>query len=141
MPTYEYACDACGHEFEEFQSMTAKRLKKCPECGKPKLQRLIGTGAAVIFKGSGFYETDYRSDSYHKDAKADTKSTESNSSSSDSDSKSTSSSDSKTDSSASSGSDSSSSTKTPSKDGAAKKSGTDSGTNSSSKSKGSKKKD
>lgn len=71
MPTYDYECDACGHAFEEFQSMTAKPLKKCPECGKPKLRRLIGTGAGVIFKGSGFYETDYRSDSYGKEAKAD----------------------------------------------------------------------
>ena len=71
MPTYDYVCDACEHAFEEFQSMTAKVLKKCPECGKSKLRRLIGTGAGVIFKGSGFYETDYRSDSYGKDAKAD----------------------------------------------------------------------
>lgn len=71
MPTYEYICDACEHEFEEFQSMSAKHLKKCPACGKNKLRRLIGTGAGVIFKGSGFYETDYRSDSYSKDKKAD----------------------------------------------------------------------
>ncbi|MEM9415997.1 MAG: zinc ribbon domain-containing protein [Planctomycetota bacterium] len=71
MPTYEYECDACSHAFEEFQSITAKHLKKCPECGKPKLRRLIGTGAGIIFKGSGFYETDYRSDNYSKDAKAD----------------------------------------------------------------------
>lgn len=71
MPTYEYVCNACGHEFEEFQSMSAKHLKKCPECGKNKLRRLIGTGAGIIFKGSGFYETDYRSDGYSKDKKAD----------------------------------------------------------------------
>ena len=71
MPTYDYVCDACGHNFEEFQSMTAKPLKKCPECGKAKLRRLIGTGAGIIFKGGGFYETDYRSESYQKDAKAD----------------------------------------------------------------------
>lgn len=71
MPTYEYVCDACEHEFEEFQSMSAKHLKKCPECGKNKLRRLIGTGAGIIFKGSGFYETDYRSDGYNKDKKAD----------------------------------------------------------------------
>ena len=70
MPTYEYVCDACEHEFEEFQSITAKALRKCPRCSKSKLRRLIGTGAGVIFKGSGFYETDYRSDSYKKDAKA-----------------------------------------------------------------------
>lgn len=60
MPTYEYECDACGHEFEEFQSMSDKVLKKCPSCGKNKLQRLIGAGAGIIFKGSGFYETDYK---------------------------------------------------------------------------------
>lgn len=71
MPTYDYVCDSCEHAFEEFQSMTSKVLKKCPECGKLKLRRLIGTGAGVIFKGGGFYETDYRSDSYSKDAKAD----------------------------------------------------------------------
>jgi putative FmdB family regulatory protein len=71
MPTYEYICDACGHELEEFQSMTAKPLKKCPECGKSKLVRQIGIGAGIIFKGSGFYETDYRSDGYKKDAKAE----------------------------------------------------------------------
>jgi len=71
MPTYEYRCDACGHELEEFQSMSAKALKKCPDCGKNKLTRLIGTGAGIIFKGSGFYETDYRSEGYKKDAKAE----------------------------------------------------------------------
>lgn len=71
MPTYEYHCDACGHELEEFQSMMDKPLKKCPKCGKPKLRRLFGTGAAVLFKGSGFYETDYRSESYKAAAKAD----------------------------------------------------------------------
>jgi len=71
MPTYDYRCDACGHEFEEFQSITAKPLRKCPQCGKSKLIRLIGTGAGVIFKGSGFWQTDYRSKSYHEDAKAD----------------------------------------------------------------------
>ncbi|MAE65403.1 MAG: FmdB family transcriptional regulator [Phycisphaeraceae bacterium] len=71
MPTYEYACQDCGHEFETFQSITARVLRKCPECGKPKLKRLIGTGAGVIFKGSGFYETDYRSDSYKKAEKAE----------------------------------------------------------------------
>lgn len=71
MPTYDYKCNACGNTFEEFQSMTAPHLKKCPKCGKNKLERLIGTGAAVMFKGSGFYITDYRSDSYKKAAEAD----------------------------------------------------------------------
>lgn len=59
MPTYDYKCEACGHEFEEFQTMTAKALRKCPKCGKLKLKRLIGSGMQPIFKGSGFYETDY----------------------------------------------------------------------------------
>ncbi|MGF1578932.1 MAG: FmdB family zinc ribbon protein [Gemmataceae bacterium] len=81
MPTYDYVCDACKHEFEEFQYMSEEPLKKCPECGKMTLRRLIGTGAGVIFKGSGFYETDYRSDSYKQAAK---KESESSSSSSDS---------------------------------------------------------
>jgi putative FmdB family regulatory protein len=71
MPTYEYRCDACEHDFEEFQAMTDKPLKKCPKCGKPKLRRLFGTGAAVLFKGSGFYQTDYRSESYKSAAKAE----------------------------------------------------------------------
>ena len=64
MPTYEYECDACQHRFEEFQSMKDAALQKCPKCTKPKLRRLFGTGAAILFKGSGFYETDYRSESY-----------------------------------------------------------------------------
>ena len=83
MPTYDYVCDACEHAFEQFQSMTAKPLRKCPACSKTKLRRLIGTGAGVIFKGSGFYETDYRSDSYKKAAKADSESGSSKSDSSD----------------------------------------------------------
>jgi putative FmdB family regulatory protein len=74
MPTYDYQCAACGHEFELFQQMSASVKKKCPACGKLKLKRLIGTGAGIIFKGGGFYETDYRSDSYKKDAAADGKS-------------------------------------------------------------------
>ncbi len=73
MPTYDYECDGCGHDFELFQQMTAPVKKKCPECGKLKLRRLVGTGAGVIFKGSGFYETDYRSDSYRKAAEAEKK--------------------------------------------------------------------
>jgi putative FmdB family regulatory protein len=71
MPTYDYECDACGHAFELFQSISEPVKKKCPECGKPKLRRLFGTGAAVVFKGSGFYQTDYRSDSYKKAAEKD----------------------------------------------------------------------
>lgn len=66
MPTYEYKCENCGHKLEVFQSMLEDPLKKCPECSKNKLKRLIGTGAGIIFKGSGFYETDYRSESYKK---------------------------------------------------------------------------
>ena len=60
MPTYEYECGKCGHRMEHFQSMTEKPLKKCPKCAKSSLQRLIGSGSGVIFKGSGFYETDYK---------------------------------------------------------------------------------
>ena len=71
MPTYDYACAACGHRFEEFQSMSAAPLQKCPACKKSKLERLIGAGAGVIFKGSGFYQTDYRGSSYASDAKKD----------------------------------------------------------------------
>jgi putative FmdB family regulatory protein len=71
MPTYDYECDACGHSFELFQSISEPVKKKCPECGKPKLRRLFGTGAAVMFKGSGFYQTDYRSESYKKAAEKD----------------------------------------------------------------------
>lgn len=71
MPTYDYECSACGHAFEKFQPITARAIRKCPSCGKLKVRRLIGTGAGVIFKGSGFYQTDYRSDSYKKDAEKD----------------------------------------------------------------------
>jgi len=60
MPTYDYKCDNCGHTFELFQKITARLKRKCPECAKPKLVRLIGSGAGVIFKGTGFYETDYK---------------------------------------------------------------------------------
>ncbi len=60
MPTYDYVCEECGHEFEKFQSIKASSLRKCPECGKLKLRRVIGAGAALIFRGSGFYCTDYR---------------------------------------------------------------------------------
>jgi putative FmdB family regulatory protein len=71
LPTYEYQCTACGHAFEKFQSIKAAPIKKCPECGKAKVKRLIGMGAGLLFKGSGFYITDYRGDSYSKAAKAD----------------------------------------------------------------------
>jgi putative FmdB family regulatory protein len=71
MPTYEYKCDACGTEFEKFQSISAPSIRKCPKCGKRKVRRLISAGAGLIFKGGGFYETDYRSDAYKKDAKSD----------------------------------------------------------------------
>lgn len=60
MPTYDYECNACGVEFEKFQAMSDKPIKKCPECGKMKVERLIGSGSGIIFKGSGFYETDYK---------------------------------------------------------------------------------
>ena len=71
MPTYDYVCDACGHAYELFQSMTDNVKKTCPKCGKKKLRRLIGAGSAIMFKGSGFYKTDYRSESYKKGAAAD----------------------------------------------------------------------
>ncbi len=71
MPTYEYECDACGHRFEKFQSIKASPIRMCPECGKRKVKRLIGTGAALLFKGSGFYVTDYRSKSYQEAAEKD----------------------------------------------------------------------
>src|SRR5207253_11442518 len=64
MPTFEYVCDACGHTFDELQGFSDEPLKKCPQCKKNKLRRLFGTGAAVLFNGSGFYQTDYRSESY-----------------------------------------------------------------------------
>ncbi len=76
MPTYEYICDNCGHDFEQFQSIAAKPLRRCPACGKSKLKRLIGTGAGVIFKGSGFYATDYRSKSYKEAEKKEKDSSE-----------------------------------------------------------------
>ena len=76
MPTYDYRCAECGHELELFQSISESPKRKCPECGRLKLRRVIGTGAAIIFKGSGFYQTDYRSDSYRKGAEAEKKSAE-----------------------------------------------------------------
>lgn len=81
MPTYDYVCDACKHAFEEFQSIMAKPMRKCPKCKANKLRRLIGAGAGIIFKGSGFYQTDYRSDSYKEAAKKDSVSSSSSTSS------------------------------------------------------------
>lgn len=68
MPTYSYKCQLCGNEIDVFQSIKDEPIKECPECKKEGLKRLIGTGAGIIFKGSGFYTTDYRSDSYKKAA-------------------------------------------------------------------------
>ncbi|MBN2315419.1 MAG: zinc ribbon domain-containing protein [Sedimentisphaerales bacterium] len=73
MPTYDYVCENCDHRFELFQSIKAKPIRKCPNCGKLTVNRLIGAGAGIIFKGSGFYETDYRSDSYKKAKEGETK--------------------------------------------------------------------
>ncbi|MGH8246385.1 MAG: FmdB family zinc ribbon protein [Gammaproteobacteria bacterium] len=76
MPTYEYLCEKCGREFEKFQSMAEKPLKTCPKelCGlkswgKGRVRKLIGAGAGLLFKGSGFYITDYRSEGYKEAAK------------------------------------------------------------------------
>jgi putative FmdB family regulatory protein len=79
VPTYDYKCKACGKSFEIFHSMTEKARTKCPACGKNALERQLGTGGAIIFKGSGFYQTDYRSESYKKSAKADSAAGESKS--------------------------------------------------------------
>ncbi len=78
MPTYEYECRSCGYRFEKFQSMSAEPLKKCPKCGKNSLYRLIGLGAGIIFKGSGFYITDYKKSGSQKDNSTGSKSTETN---------------------------------------------------------------
>ncbi|OGH56194.1 MAG: FmdB family transcriptional regulator [Candidatus Lindowbacteria bacterium RIFCSPLOWO2_12_FULL_62_27] len=71
MPTYDYECGSCGHRWEAFQNMTARPAKKCPDCGRPKARRLLTAGGGVLFKGSGFHTTDYRSESYKKAASAD----------------------------------------------------------------------
>ena len=71
MPTYEYACKACGHAFERMQGMTEAPVRTCPKCGKRRVQRLISSGGGLLFKGSGFYITDYRSQGYKDKAKAD----------------------------------------------------------------------
>jgi putative FmdB family regulatory protein len=76
MPTYDYVCQGCGHELEMFQPMSERPKRKCPKCGTLRLKRLIGTGAGFVFKGAGFYQTDYRSQSYKDGAKAEQKSKE-----------------------------------------------------------------
>lgn len=70
MPTYEYECQRCRHRFEAFQSIKAEPLKRCPKC-KGKVKRLLGSGAGIIFRGSGFHQTDYRSESYKRAQKAE----------------------------------------------------------------------
>ena len=77
MPTYDYECQACNHHFEKYQAMSAPKLRTCPECGRRKLVRLVGMGAGVIFKGSGFYETDYKRAAASKGPKAETSSSSS----------------------------------------------------------------
>jgi len=71
MPTYNYKCENCEYEFEQFQPITARPIRKCPQCKKTGLKRLIGSGAGILFKGSGFYQTDYRSESYKKAEKSE----------------------------------------------------------------------
>jgi putative FmdB family regulatory protein len=95
MPTYDYVCDNCAHKWDLFQSIMADPDKKCPACGKKKARRVIGPGAGIIFKGSGFYQTDYRSNAYQKAAAADQKSESSSSKAAESSSSSDSKSDSK----------------------------------------------
>jgi len=96
MPTYDYTCSSCNHNWELFQSITAKPVRKCPECGKQTAKRMIGTGAGILFKGSGFYCTDYRSEGYKKAAKSESDSSSNKSKSESSDSGSKASSDTKT---------------------------------------------
>ncbi len=81
MPTYEYRCHACDNKWEEFQSIKAEPTKKCPKCKKAKAERIISAGGGIIFKGSGFYQTDYRSESYKKGAEAAKKASDSSSAS------------------------------------------------------------
>ncbi len=76
MPTYDYVCQACGHEFELFQQMSDPVKCKCPACTEQKLRRRVGSGAGILFRGGGFHETDYRSESYKKAAEADKKAAE-----------------------------------------------------------------
>ncbi len=98
MPTYDYVCKNCDHEWELFQPIKSSPIRKCPECGKLKAKRVIGPGAGIIFKGTGFYQTDYRSEAYRKSAEADKKAREKSEGKSDSKSQSGSASDAKTDS-------------------------------------------
>ncbi len=107
MPTYDYECQDCGHKFELFQSIKADPVKTCPVCNKRKVRRLIGSGSGLIFKGSGFYCTDYRDSGYKSAAKSDSSSSSSTSSSSTS-------SESKSDSKSSTSSDSGSTSKSKS---------------------------
>ncbi len=76
MPTYEYVCRACRHEFERFQPITSSPVRTCPKCGRKRVERKIGIGSAVLFKGGGFYETDYRSESYRKTEESEKKESE-----------------------------------------------------------------
>ncbi len=87
MPTYDYKCEKCDHRWEMFQQITADPIRKCPACKSSKAKRVIGPGAGILFKGSGFYQTDYRSESYKKGADSDKKSQESASATNDSSSK------------------------------------------------------
>ncbi len=84
MPTYEYRCHACDNKWEEFQSIKVEPTKKCPKCKKAKAERIISAGGGILFKGTGFYQTDYRSESYKKGADAAKKASEGSSGSSDS---------------------------------------------------------
>ena len=87
MPTYEYVCSKCGYRFDKFQSMRAEPLRKCPKCSKAALRRLVGSGAGLIFKGSGFYSTDYRKAGYAKAASTDSKAASADSKAASADSK------------------------------------------------------
>jgi putative FmdB family regulatory protein len=84
MPTYEYRCHACDNKWDEFQSIKAEPTRKCPKCKKAKAERIISAGGGILFKGTGFYQTDYRSESYKKGADAAKKASEGSSGSSDS---------------------------------------------------------
>lgn len=77
MPTYDYKCSECDYTFELFQHITEKPVEKCPVCGVLRVERMIGAGSGVIFRGSGFYQTDYRSNEYKSKAKKDSESVKS----------------------------------------------------------------